>query len=211
MRLWQRARRAARLRDAGGVDEPKGGAAGIFFSTTSHDSRMIHVTDRMHAAGGVGAHAGRPSMGVTGLGPPGTEAGGTTTGLPAGSAGGRPPVTVVVIDDSKVFRRGMVRAIQDCADLRLVGEADGGHAGLDAIERLRPDVAVLDLRMPDLDGIGVLERLRDDGARTRVVLVSATLDDDVRRTVLALGAAACLSKAHSRADICTAAVSLARQ
>jgi CheY-like chemotaxis protein len=172
---------------------------------------MINVTDRIHATGGVGAHAGRPSMGVTGLGPPATEAGGTSTGLPAGAVGGRPPVTVVVIDDSKVFRRGMVRAIENCVDMRLVGEAHGGTAGLEAIERLRPDVAVLDLRMPDLDGIGVLERLREDGARTRVVLVSATLDEEVRRAALALGAAACLSKAHSRADICATALALARR
>ena len=70
-------------------------------------------------------------------------------------------VGVLVVDDSPVFRRGMSRAVGLHSGLELVGEADGGEAALEAIERLRPDVVLLDLRMPDIDGLEVLERLRD--------------------------------------------------
>ena len=70
-------------------------------------------------------------------------------------------VGVLVVDDSPVFRRGMGRAVRVHAGLELVGEADGGEAALDAIERLRPDVVLLDLRMPDIDGLEVLDRLRE--------------------------------------------------
>jgi two-component system, NarL family, nitrate/nitrite response regulator NarL len=173
----------------------------------------MHMTERISATGGTGADAGRrrPSLGGTGLAPAGTDAGGTVTRPPAREGGGRPPVTIVVVDDSDVFRRGMVRAIEACEDLVLVGEADGGESGIEVIERLRPDLALLDLRMPGVDGMDVLERLRESGSDTRVLLISATLDDDVEREARARGAAACMSKAESRADICTAAVAVVRR
>jgi DNA-binding NarL/FixJ family response regulator len=107
----------------------------------------------------------------------------------------------------------MSRAVAVHADLDLVGEAAGGEGALEAIERLRPDVVLLDLRMPDLDGFGVLERLRDlDPPPTcQVVIVSASLDEDTERAARAAGAAACVSKDSPRADICAAALRLARE
>ena len=121
-------------------------------------------------------------------------------------------VGVLVVDDSPVFRRGMSRAVRIHAGLELVGEADGGEAALDAIARVRPDV-VLDLRMPDIDGLEVLERLRelDPPPHIRVLLVSASLDEDLERAALAAGAAGCVSKELARADICAAALRVARQ
>jgi DNA-binding NarL/FixJ family response regulator len=107
----------------------------------------------------------------------------------------------------------MSRAVSVHTGLELVGEAAGGEAALDAIERLLPDIVLLDLRMPDVDGFGVLERLRDlDPAPTcRVVIVSASLDEDTERAARAAGAAACVSKDSPRADICAAALRLARE
>jgi DNA-binding NarL/FixJ family response regulator len=120
-------------------------------------------------------------------------------------------VGVLVVDDSPVFRRGMSRAVRLCAGLELIGEAEGGEAALDAIERLRPDVVLLDLRMPDIDGLEVLERMRDvvPAPRCRVLLVSASLDEDIERIALAAGAAGCVSKGTARADICAAALRVA--
>jgi DNA-binding NarL/FixJ family response regulator len=122
-------------------------------------------------------------------------------------------VGVLVVDDSPVFRRGMGRAVGLHADLELVGEADGGEAALDAIERLRPDVVLLDLRMPDIDGLEVLDRLRDldPPPACRVLIVSASLDEETERAALAAGAAGCASKELARADICAAALRVARQ
>ena len=134
---------------------------------------------------------------------------------PAGrQAGGTGPVSVLVVDDSHVFRRGMVRAVEQHAGLRLVGEADGGEAALEAIGRLEPDVVLLDMHMPDFDGIEVLARLGEaaqPAGTPRVVLISAGLDDAVERRARAAGAVMCLSKAVSRADICAAALALARE
>jgi DNA-binding NarL/FixJ family response regulator len=116
-----------------------------------------------------------------------------------------------VVDDSLVFRTGMTRAVQACEGLELVGEADGGDAALRAIAELEPDIVILDLRMPDLDGIGVLRALRaqDPPPACRVLVISATLDDAVEAEVRAAGADAALSKALTRADICNAALDLA--
>jgi DNA-binding NarL/FixJ family response regulator len=122
-------------------------------------------------------------------------------------------VGVLVVDDSLVFRTGMTRAVQACDGMELLGEADGGEAALRAIAELDPDLVILDLRMPDLDALGVLRALRaeDPPPRCRVLVISATLDEDGEAEVLAAGADACLSKALTRAEICAAALALVAQ
>ena len=122
-------------------------------------------------------------------------------------------VSVLVVDDSPVFRRGMARAVQSHAGLELAGEAGSGAAALQAIARLAPDVVLLDLRMPDLDGVAVLERLFEIEPRPscRVLIVSASLDEEIERVALRAGAAGCVGKELPRADICAAALRLARE
>jgi two-component system, NarL family, nitrate/nitrite response regulator NarL len=136
-----------------------------------------------------------------------------TTESAADASGRTGSVGVLIVDDSPVFRRGMGRAVGLHAGLELVGEADGGEAALEAIERLRPDVVLLDLRMPDLDGLEVLERLRElaPPPDCRVVIVSASLDEETERAARAAGAAGCVSKELARADICATALGVARQ
>jgi DNA-binding NarL/FixJ family response regulator len=136
-----------------------------------------------------------------------------TTESAADVSGRTGSVGVLVVDDSPVFRRGMSRAVGLHAGLEFVGEADGGEAALEAIERLRPEVVLLDLRMPDLDGLEVLERLRDldPPPDCRVLIVSASLDEETERAARGAGAAGCVSKELARADICAAALGVARQ
>jgi DNA-binding NarL/FixJ family response regulator len=135
-------------------------------------------------------------------------------GAPTGhtAARGR-PVGVLVIDDSLVFRTGMCRAVEAHEGLELLGQADGGEAGLDAIAELEPDVVILDLRMPDLSGISVLHRLhaQDPPPTCRVLVISATVEDGIGDEVLSAGADGCLSKALSRAEICDAVMRLGSQ
>jgi len=135
-----------------------------------------------------------------------------SAGTPAGrAAGGARPVGVLVVDDSLVFRTGMARAVSACEGLQLLGEADGGEAALEAIARLAPEVVILDWQMPDLDAIGVLKRVCEQNPRPkcRVIVISAVLDHEVERRLLDAGADRCLSKAISRAEICSAAHELA--
>jgi DNA-binding NarL/FixJ family response regulator len=125
-------------------------------------------------------------------------------------AEGARPVGVLVVDDSRVFRTGMTRAVQACDGLELLGEADGGRAALSAIAELEPELVILDLRMPDLDGMDVLRALQAQNPPPdcRVMLLSATIDDVTEAEARAAGADVCLSKALARADICDVALRL---
>ncbi|WBL20083.1 response regulator [Citricoccus sp. NR2] len=92
---------------------------------------------------------------------------------------------VVVVDDQTLVRQG-IRTLLDIAEVEVVGEADDGQGALDVIDRSRPDVVLLDLRMPRYDGIWTLERLAErerdgadhDGELAPPVLVLTTFDDD---------------------------------
>jgi DNA-binding NarL/FixJ family response regulator len=120
------------------------------------------------------------------------------------------PVGVLVVDDSLIFRTGMTRAVQACEGLELLGEAADGETALRLVDALEPDLVILDLRMPGIDGFGVLDRLHADAPPAcRVLVISATLDGGVEDEIIAAGADACMSKALSRADICSAALRLA--
>ena len=121
-------------------------------------------------------------------------------------------LTVLIADDSDAYRSGMARAIRAHPELDLVGEVDGGVAALAALAELRPDVALLDVRMPGLDGLEVTQRLRsiEPALETRVVLLSAYMDDTVVARAREVGADAYLSKAASRREICAEAIRVAR-
>jgi two-component system nitrate/nitrite response regulator NarL len=119
-------------------------------------------------------------------------------------------VRVLVADDHPLYRESVVRAVRDRPDFELVGEASGGREALDEIRRLAPDVAVLDLKMPELDGLQILNAVRRESLPTRVVLLSAFLEGAVVYQAVAGGAAAYLSKDAERTTICEAIAAVAR-
>lgn len=85
-----------------------------------------------------------------------------------------PRIVVFVAEDHPVYRDGVVEAISGRPDLQLAGACGDGRAALEQIRAVRPDVALLDLKMPELTGIEVLSALERDGIPTRVVLLSPT-------------------------------------
>lgn len=84
-------------------------------------------------------------------------------------------IRVVLVDDQTLVRQGIRSLLELADDVEVVAEAGDGQAGLAAIAAHRPDVVLLDLRMPVLDGLGVLEALDGDAP---AVLVLTTFDDD---------------------------------
>lgn len=125
-------------------------------------------------------------------------------------AGRATRVRVLVADDHPLYREGVVRAIRERPELELVAECGDGREALDEIRRLEPDVAVLDVKLPGLDGQQVLSALTRDGVSTRVVFLSAYLDSEIVYAAVAGGAAAYLSKETTRAAICEAVAAAAR-
>jgi len=118
-------------------------------------------------------------------------------------------VTVLVADDHPIYREGIVRAINDRKDLELLGEAADGREALEQIKRLEPRVAVLDIRMPELDGTQVLSALRRDGVKTEVLFLSAFLEPELAYRTVAAGARGFLSKESSRQEVCEAILAIA--
>jgi two-component system nitrate/nitrite response regulator NarL len=108
---------------------------------------------------------------------------------------------VVVVDDHEFFRDGLVRGLQQSGYLTVVGEAGTGREALEVLRAERPDVAVVDYQMPDLDGLDVVHAVTRDGLATRVLILSALTDGAVVFRALQEGAAGYLSKDSRRAEI----------
>jgi two-component system nitrate/nitrite response regulator NarL len=118
-------------------------------------------------------------------------------------------IRVFVADDHPVYREGIVRAIEERPDLELVGQASSGRDALAAIQRIEPDVALLDIMMPDLDGLEVVSAIERDEVPTRVALLSAHVDGAFAYRAVAAGARGYLSKQAARQEICDALVGIA--
>lgn len=121
-----------------------------------------------------------------------------------------PRVRVFVADDHPVYREGVARAIKARPEFELIGEAEDGRQALAGIKELAPDVAILDVQMPGLQGTEVLHAIKRDGMPTRVVLLSAHVDSETVYRAVASGAGAYLSKESSRERICDAVAAVAR-
>ena len=119
-------------------------------------------------------------------------------------------VRVVVGDDHPVYRDGLVRALDTSGRTEVVAAVGDGRAALDAIREHMPDVALLDYKMPGIDGIAVAHAVARDRLATRVLLVSATTEGSVVYRAIQDGAAGYLSKEADREDIVAAVVACAR-
>ncbi len=117
---------------------------------------------------------------------------------------------VLIADDHPLFLDGLARRIKERPDLELIAEAADGPDALEAIRELRPDVAVIDIKMPRLDGLRVAAAVARDKLPTKVVILSAFVESPVVFKALAAGARAFLPKDSDRRDVCEAILAVAR-
>lgn len=103
-------------------------------------------------------------------------------------------VRVVVVDDDPLVRAGLRLVLGGDQRLVVTGEAGDGREAVTVIERERPDVALMDIRMPVLDGLAAARRLRERGSRARVVVLTTFDTDELVLTALREGAAGFLLK-----------------
>jgi two-component system, NarL family, nitrate/nitrite response regulator NarL len=119
-------------------------------------------------------------------------------------------VRVLIADDHPLIREALADAIGMRPDLEFVAAAHDGREALEQVAALRPDVAVLDMRMGDVDGRKVLAAIVRDGLPTRVLFLSTAADGATVYECLAAGAVGFLDKETSTEQICDAIAAAAR-
>ena len=104
------------------------------------------------------------------------------------------PIRVLVVDDHEVVREGLRAFLGLQEGIEVAGEAADGEEAIEAAARLRPDVILMDLVMPRLDGVGAMRALRDRVPGARVIVLTSFVDDDKLLPALRSGAAGYLLK-----------------
>lgn len=111
------------------------------------------------------------------------------------------PVRLLLADDQPLIRAALVMATADMPDIEVVGEAGTGLEAVRMTRDLRPDVVVMDIRMPGADGIEATRMITDDGGTTRVIVLTTFDDDDNVYNALRAGASGFLVKDMGITDI----------
>jgi NarL family two-component system response regulator YdfI len=108
------------------------------------------------------------------------------------------PIRVLIADDHSIVRDGLKLILETADDLEVAGEAADGAEAVRLAEELKPDVVLMDLRMPGMDGLTALEQLRDRRATAAVVILTTYNEDDLMRRGLRAGARGYLLKDTDR-------------
>jgi len=88
------------------------------------------------------------------------------------------PIRILIVDDHAVVREGLSAFIQIKPDMEVVGEAANGIEALEKARDLDPDVILLDIVMPKLDGIGTIEGLKEQGSQARILVITSFAEDE---------------------------------
>jgi DNA-binding NarL/FixJ family response regulator len=94
------------------------------------------------------------------------------------------PIRILLVDDFEPWRKKLRSMLQDRANLQIVGEARTGREGIEETERLRPDLVLLDLALPDLNGIQVAERIHRIFPESKILVVTLNEDADLANEVV---------------------------
>jgi PAS domain S-box-containing protein len=121
-----------------------------------------------------------------------------------------PTIRVLFADDHKVMRQGLITLISGQPDIQVVGEAANGREAFELSRQLHPDVVVMDVAMPEMDGIEATRRIKAEMPRIRVIGLSMFDDEHVARTMREAGTEAFVSKTASAAELLKAIYGLDR-
>ncbi len=113
-------------------------------------------------------------------------------------------IRVMLVDDHAVVRRGLRGFLELLDDIEVVGEAEDGRAAVAAVGRLEPDVVLMDLVMPELDGIGAIAGIKAARPETEIVALTSFIEEDKVTAALEAGAAGYLLKDAEADDVAAA-------
>src|SRR5262245_61520273 len=103
-------------------------------------------------------------------------------------AGGRMTIRVLIADDHELVRRGLVAYLKTFPEIVLVGEATNGESAVMMCEANNPDIVLMDIIMPGVDGIAATQRIKDAQPEIRIIALSSSHDEEVITSALEAGA-----------------------
>jgi DNA-binding NarL/FixJ family response regulator len=110
-------------------------------------------------------------------------------------------IDILVVDDHPIVREGLVAILEAQDDFNVVGEGNNGAEGVDLYRRLRPDVVLLDLQMPKVDGVQAIQMIREDDPDAKIVVLTAYDTDERILQAVQAGARGYLLKGAPREEI----------
>jgi len=110
-------------------------------------------------------------------------------------------IRVALADDHRMFREALASALALESDIRIVGEAESGRTAIEMAEKLRPEILVLDIAMPDMNGIEVAQQMRRRCPDVKVIALSGYVDKRFVQEMLKAGASGYVAKAAAGADL----------
>lgn len=119
-------------------------------------------------------------------------------------------VKILIADDHKILREGLKSLLEKQPEFAVVAEAQDGLSAISAAKKHKPDIAILDIGMPDLNGIEVTRRIRSEMAETRVIALSMHADRRFVMGILEAGANGYLLKDSAFAELITAVTAVAK-
>lgn len=119
-------------------------------------------------------------------------------------------ITILLADDHTIVRQGLKLILSANSDLQVIGEAANGHEAVDLVQKLKPDIVLMDVAMPDLNGIEATRRMIADNPRTRVLVLSMHKEALYVREILRAGARGYLLKDTIDSELINAVRSVAR-
>jgi len=110
-------------------------------------------------------------------------------------------IRILTADDHQLMREGIVAVLETQSDMRVVGQAASGSEAIETFRRVRPDVTLMDLRMPDMSGIEAITAIRTEFSNARIVVLTTYAGDVQAVTALKAGAAGYLLKGLVRKEL----------
>jgi DNA-binding NarL/FixJ family response regulator len=110
-------------------------------------------------------------------------------------------IRILTVDDHQLLREGIGAVLDDQTDMTLVGQACNGQEAIESFRRLRPDVTLMDLRMPDMSGIEAISAIRSEFPNARIIVLTTYAGDVQAASALKAGAAGYLLKSLVRKEL----------